>query len=91
VHQFSAALSDSGETGGLAPGQRARVSVDVENLLSPGRYYLHQGVARSRNRNDVALWAPQVLGFVVFGDQKSAGVVIPEHEMQVTTEVGETE
>ena len=61
-----------------------RVSVDVENLLSPGRYYLHQGVARTRNRNDVALWAPQVLGFVVFGDQDSVGVVIPEHEMHVT-------
>jgi ABC-type polysaccharide/polyol phosphate transport system ATPase subunit len=84
VHQFRAALSDSGETGGLAPGQRVRVSVDVENLLSPGRYYLHQGVARTRNRNDVALWAPQVLGFVVFGDQDSVGVVIPEHEMHVT-------
>jgi ABC-type polysaccharide/polyol phosphate transport system ATPase subunit len=84
VHHFRTALSDSGETDGLAPGQRVQVSVDVENLLSPGRYYLHQGVARTRNSNDVALWAPQVLGFVVFGDQDSAGIVIPEHEMHVT-------
>ena len=91
VHQFRASLSDSGQAGGLGPGQRVRVSVDVENLLSPGRYYLHQGVARSQNRNDTALWAPQVLGFVVFGDKQSAGVVIPEHEMQVTTEAGEPE
>ena len=91
VHQFQASLSASGQEGGLGPGQRVRVSVDVENLLSPGRYYLHQGVARSHNRNDTALWAPQVLGFVVFGDKQSAGVVIPEHEMQVTTEAGGTE
>jgi ABC-type polysaccharide/polyol phosphate transport system ATPase subunit len=91
VHQFRATLADGGDTEGLATGQRVRVSVDVKNSLSPGRYYLHHGVTRSRNRNDVALWAPQVLGFVVYGDEQSAGIVAAEHEMQVKREVGKPE
>jgi ABC-2 type transport system ATP-binding protein len=84
VHQFGARLDEASETRGLAPGQRVRVSVDLENLLTPGRYFLHHGVLRSRNPSDIALWVPQLLGFVVFGDKRSAGIVSAEHQMQVT-------
>jgi ABC-type polysaccharide/polyol phosphate transport system ATPase subunit len=89
VHEFLAPLADPGRTEMLVPGQRVKVSVDVDNALSPGRYYLHHGVARNRNRRDVALFAPQVLGFVVFGDEHSAGIVAAEHEMQVAAEAAE--
>ena len=69
----------------LAPGQRVRVGVDVENRLSPGRYYVNFGVTRHRNRHDSALYAPQVFGFVVLGDQPSAVVVGADHEIHIET------
>jgi hypothetical protein len=91
VHEFVAPLSEGGTGGGLAPGWRVTVNVNVENRLAPGRYFIHHGVGRTRNRNDAALWVPHALGFVVFGDKHSAGVVAPEHQMHVTTEAGEPE
>jgi ABC-type polysaccharide/polyol phosphate transport system ATPase subunit/cold shock CspA family protein len=84
VHQFRISLSDTtGEAKGLAPGERVTVSVNAVNQLSPGRYFLHHGVRRSRNPNDTALWVPHALGFVVFGDRDSAGVVAPEYQAEV--------
>jgi hypothetical protein len=62
------------------------VSVDVENRLTPGRYFLHHGVGRTRSGNYLAVWVPHALGFVVFGDQHSIGIVAPEHQMKVRKE-----
>jgi ABC-type polysaccharide/polyol phosphate transport system ATPase subunit len=82
VHQFGARLDDVGETRGLKAGERVELSVDVENLLTPGRYFLHHGVLRSRNPSDIALWVPHLLGFVVFGDKQSAGMVSARHQIR---------
>jgi ABC-2 type transport system ATP-binding protein len=90
VHHFKARLSEGeGNVNGLAPGQRVTVSVDVENRLAAGRYFLHHGVGRTQNKNDQALWVPHALGFVVFGDEDSAGVVAPEYQTRVIREKGE--
>jgi len=80
VHEFLTELPDAGS---LRAGERVTVEASVENQLSPGRYYLHLGVARNGNRGDAALYAPHALGFVVFGDQESAGIVGAGHEMRV--------
>jgi ABC-type polysaccharide/polyol phosphate transport system ATPase subunit len=84
IHEFHTTLPNSG--GGpasLSPGQRIEVSANVRNGLNPGHYYLHHGVTRNRNRYDTALFAPHVLGFLVFGDKDSAAVVRVDHEMKV--------
>jgi len=87
VHEFVGVLSQaSAPVDDLAAGQRATVGVDVKNRLSPGRYYLHFGISRHRNRHDVALHVPHVIGFVVYGDRGSAGVVAADHEIHIETE-----
>jgi hypothetical protein len=53
-----------------------------------GRYYLHLGVNRHRNRNEVAFHAPHLLGFVVYGDQGATGLVVADHEMKIEMEPG---
>jgi ABC-type polysaccharide/polyol phosphate transport system ATPase subunit len=91
VHEFMTTLPESqGTNGDLVPGERATVRVNVQNLLAPGRYYLHFGVSRNRNSRDVVLYTPHVLGFVIFGDRKSGGIVAADHEMSVETENGTT-
>jgi ABC-type polysaccharide/polyol phosphate transport system ATPase subunit len=85
VHEFQTTLSRRGEAQSLLrAGQCITVEANVENQLSPGRYYVHLGVARNENRGDVALYVPHVLSFVVFGDQESAGIVGADHEMWIT-------
>jgi ABC-type polysaccharide/polyol phosphate transport system ATPase subunit len=81
VHEFVGVPSDP--SGDLSPGQRVTVSVDAENRLSPGRYFIHFGVSRHRNRYDVAFLATHLLGFVVFGDEASTGIVSPDHEIRI--------
>jgi ABC-type polysaccharide/polyol phosphate transport system ATPase subunit len=90
VHEFVGHLAaGQGAADGLSAGQRVKVEVDVTNRLSPGRYFLNIGVSRHRNRYDSALFAPHVLGFVVFGDQQSTGIVAAEHEMHIEAVDGE--
>ena len=94
VHEFVTSLADSGDASGLEPGQQVTVSVDVDLRLTPGRYFLHQGVAAvrdSRDPGDVVLWATHVLSFLVFGDRESVGLVTPEHRMRVARAGGEEE
>jgi ABC-type polysaccharide/polyol phosphate transport system ATPase subunit len=84
VHEFGGFLSEApGASGDLAAGQSATVALDTENRLSPGRYYVHLGVARNRNRYDAALIATHALGFVVFGNQDSGAVVSAEHDFRI--------
>jgi ABC-2 type transport system ATP-binding protein len=89
VHEFVTTLSQATGSEDLVPGQRVTVSVSMRNRLSPGRYFLHVGVTRHRNRYDSAFHAPHLLGFVVFGDQGATGLVAAEHEMAVETETGD--
>jgi ABC-2 type transport system ATP-binding protein len=87
VHQFVTALADVGDDSGLEPGQGATIALELDVRLAPGRYFVHHGVGRvrgSQDPGDTVLWTPHALGFVVFGDEKSAGLVIPEHRMSVT-------
>jgi ABC-type polysaccharide/polyol phosphate transport system ATPase subunit/cold shock CspA family protein len=81
VHEFVAVPSGSDQD--LRPGQRVTLSVDAENRLAPGRYFIHFGVSRRRNRYDVAFLATHLLGFVVFGDEESTGIVAPDHEINI--------
>ena len=84
IHEFTAPFGGAATDDGLVAGQRVEVILDFANSLSPGRYFLHLGVARNHNRFDIAMFLPRALGFVVFGDSDSAGLIVADHQMSVT-------
>jgi ABC-type polysaccharide/polyol phosphate transport system ATPase subunit len=68
----------------LAAGERIEVRAEVENLLNPGRYFVHLGVNRAPQGAGVALYVHNALEFVVFGNniQSRAMVTLP-HRIEV--------
>ncbi len=69
----------------LEPGRRVRIEAEIENPLSPGRYFLHCGV--NRVDGGVALYVHNATDFVVFGgDSHSRGVVALPHEISANVE-----
>ena len=65
-HQPDASVAE-GEANYVAPGQRIRISAEIENLLTPGRYFVSCWVVRGRESGQLALQAIEALDFVVFG------------------------
>ena len=75
VCEFGVPVEKEDGTMALAAGDRVEVRADVENLLTPGRYFVHAGVNRVRDAG-VALYAHNAVDFVVFGGEAhSRGVV----------------
>jgi ABC-type polysaccharide/polyol phosphate transport system ATPase subunit len=69
----------------LEPGRRVQIEAEIENPLSPGRYFLHCGV--NRVDGGVALYVHNATDFVVFGgDSHSRGVVALPHEISASVE-----
>ncbi len=69
----------------LEPGRRVRIEAEIENPLSPGRYFVHCGV--NRVDGGVALYVHNATDFVVFGgDMHSRGVVALPHEIKASVE-----
>jgi ABC-type polysaccharide/polyol phosphate transport system ATPase subunit len=72
----------------LAKGERIAVSAEVENLLNPGRYFVHCGINRAHGAG-VALYINSAMDFVVFGgDSHSRGIVSLPHEIEAVVESG---
>ncbi len=69
----------------LEPGQRVRVSGEIENRLAPGRYVVKCWIHRDHNFANLVLHSPRVLDFVVFG-KGAAGVVSLAHEVIASVE-----
>jgi ABC-2 type transport system ATP-binding protein len=69
----------------LQPGQRVRLSGEIENRLAPGRYVVKCWIHRDHNYANLVLHSPQVLDFVVFG-KDAAGVVALSHEITAAVE-----
>jgi ABC-2 type transport system ATP-binding protein len=68
----------------LAAGERIEVRAEVENLLNPGRYFVHLGVSRALQGTGVALYVHNALEFVVFGNNiQSRGMVTLPHRIEV--------
>jgi ABC-2 type transport system ATP-binding protein len=69
----------------LQPGQRVRLSGEIENRLAPGRYVVKCWVHRDHNFANLVLHSPHVLDFVVFG-KDAAGVVALSHHVTASVE-----
>jgi ABC-type polysaccharide/polyol phosphate transport system ATPase subunit len=63
-------------------GEELEVSAEIENLLNPGRYFVHVGVNRSEPQPGVALYVHNALDFVVFGTGGGGGMVTLPHKIE---------
>jgi ABC-type polysaccharide/polyol phosphate transport system ATPase subunit len=79
---------DNGSTE-LTAGERIGVRAEVENLLNPGRYFVHCGLNRAHGAG-VALYVQSAIDFIVFGGEAHLrGLVSLPHEIEAIVEKGE--
>ncbi len=90
VFQFGTPVTDEeGELLELAKGSRVTVTAEIENLLVPGRYFVHCGVTRSTG--GAALYVHDCLDFVVYGGPPTThGLVSLPSLISADVEVGST-
>jgi ABC-2 type transport system ATP-binding protein len=90
VFQFGTGVEREDGSSALAAGERVKVSAEIENLLVPGRYFVHCGINRV-NGAGVALYVHNSVDFVVFGgNPASHGVVHLPHRVEAEIESGES-
>jgi hypothetical protein len=88
VSEFGQFAADGENASGLSADRSVTVIADLENLLSPGRYFVHCGVSRAHGLG-VAMYEPKALDFVVFGDTShTRGIVTLPHEIRAVVEEG---
>ncbi len=67
----------------LGVGQVVEVSAVIENILTPGRYFLQCWVTSARDSEGVAVGVIELLDFVVFGTSRELGVVYVDADVSV--------
>jgi ABC-2 type transport system ATP-binding protein len=88
VFEFGQFAIDGSKSEVLSAGKRVKVIADIENLLSPGRYFVHCGVSRAHGKG-VALYEPKALDFVIFGeDSHPRGIVTLPSSVEAVVEDG---
>ena len=70
-------------TGRFAAGERARVTVELENWLATGRYMLTPSVSRAGSGADTYDRREDLASIVVHGTLLSDGVIEIPHHMQL--------
>jgi ABC-type polysaccharide/polyol phosphate transport system ATPase subunit len=88
MFELSAPIEGADGSGRVRAGDRARVSASLENPLAPGRYFAHCGVRQDQGKGDVDLFVHGAVDFVVFGGERSGGVLALEHEIEARIENG---
>jgi ABC-type polysaccharide/polyol phosphate transport system ATPase subunit len=84
VHHVEGPIVDAGAKPGMRAGERVTVTVELQNRLRPGRYFLHHGAGdRTASGNGSGLWVPHALAFIVFGDDPNQGLIAPDHRIVV--------
>jgi ABC-2 type transport system ATP-binding protein len=84
VFQFGTSTEEA--AGPLTAGQRVVFSSRVENLLTPGRYFVHFGAKRHPDPRAIVLHVEKALDFHVFGGSASQGVVELPHTIETAVE-----
>jgi hypothetical protein len=68
-------------------GRRVRLAGEIENRLTPGRYFVHCYAARSREQGDIALHQLRLFDFVVYGPTGAGkGSVVVDADVEATLE-----
>ncbi len=88
MFQLAAPLEGADGSARLHAGDRAKVSAELENPLAPDRYYVHCGMQQDQGKGDVDLFVKDAIDFVVFGGERSGGVLALEHEVEAKVEDG---
>ncbi|MCW2987280.1 MAG: hypothetical protein JWM24_218 [Solirubrobacterales bacterium] len=89
VFDFGIVVEKSDGSTKLVEGERIEVSAEVENLLNPGRYFVHCGINRAHGAG-VALYVNSAIDFIVFGgDTHSSGIVSLPHEVKAVVGDGQ--
>jgi ABC-type polysaccharide/polyol phosphate transport system ATPase subunit len=71
--------------GGEIPLERPiSVTATLENRLASGRYYIHCGIS---GYGGISVYLPKALSFVLFGTERTRGLISPDVEFEV--KVGE--
>src|SRR5438034_5105658 len=74
VFGFSRALDEDGAgPSRMTAGQRVQITARVDNVLLPGRYFIHGWITRNRRHGDLALHLVRLLEFVVYGTRAGPG------------------
>ena len=84
VFQFG--MNTEEDEGPLRNGQRISFRTRIENLLTPGRYFVHFGVKRHPDPRAIVLHVERALDFHVFGTEPSLGFVELPHTIEATVE-----
>lgn len=74
VFAYQTRLSDSGVKT-LAPGEKVKITAEVNNLLSPGHYYVSSRAFGEGASKDLRMQALRITDFVVFGTGSNPGLV----------------
>jgi ABC-2 type transport system ATP-binding protein len=75
-----------GEPDAVPAGRRVRIAGEIENRLTPGRYFLHCYAARSREQGDIALHQLRLFDFVVYGSETGKGSVMVNADVEAALE-----
>jgi hypothetical protein len=76
-----------GERDNVREGGRVRLAGEIENRLTPGRYFVHCYAARSREQGDIALHQLRLFDFVVYGPTGAGkGSVVVDADVEATLE-----
>lgn len=89
MFQLAAPIRAADGSGQVRAGERVKVSARMENPLAPGRYFAHCGVQQDQGKGNVDLFVHSAVDFVVFGGERSGGVLALEHEIEASVEAGE--
>ena len=69
----------------MTAGERARITIEVENPLAPGRYVVKCWIHREHNIGNLILHSPHLFDFVIYGEEIS-GVVALDYTAKVEPE-----
>ncbi len=84
VRVFTVGARENGEAlSDLQPGERAEFSVELDNLLSAGRYYLGCGLTRGTAGLEILLFQERAADIVSYGAELH-GLVGVEHTVSFT-------
>jgi hypothetical protein len=79
---------DDGSPTPLYPGERVRMTAEVDRALVPGRYSILCSMARSREKGDDALRDLRVLEFLIKGRDPMPGMVMVRANVRAELEHG---